>query len=72
MGDWIVGTGSVWFMAGASATLVAAGVNAALYEPLAANISCAAALPAPVPDCNPHEAVPPASARTERRRKSPA
>ena len=72
MGDWIVGTDSVWVAAGAAAAWVAAGAAAALYEPSAANISCAAALPAPVPDCNPLEAVPPASARTERPRKLPA
>lgn len=63
VGDWVVGMGSVW---------VAAGANAALYEPSAANISCAAALPVPVPDRNPHGAVPPASGRTERCRKPPA
>ena len=68
----MVGMGSVWVAAGANAALVAAGANAALYEPSTANISCAAALPAPVPDCNPHGAVPPASAKTERRRKPPA
>ena len=68
----MVGTGSVWVAAGANAALVAAGVNAALYEPSAANISCAAALPAPVPGCSPLEAAPPASERTERPRKPPA
>ena len=68
----MVGTGSVWFMAGAAAALIAAGANAALYEPSAANISCAATLPAPVPDCSPLEAVPPTSVRTERPRKPPA
>lgn len=72
MGDWIVSTGSVWVAAGANAALVAAGASATLYEPSAANISCAAALPAPVPDRNPHGAVPPASGRTEHRRKPPA
>lgn len=68
----MVGMGSVWVAAGANAALDAAGANAALYEPSATNISCAAALPAPVPDRNPHGAVPPASGRTERRRKPPA